>query len=296
MKIIKGISAFMIPALMCLVTVLVSCSSDTGGITYCGPSFIQFADSACIAPVTADKDVFRIPVVMSERHSEDRSIAVKTVVSESNAIEGYHYSVESHNVVIPAGELTGYLELHCSYENIGSVNDSLVATFALLIPDSEKSGLYGDRIRVRLQKVRPFRIEDYAGDMRVTCTFPYSTSAVTRYLVTTEVVDSVTLRIKHPFDDARDMIIRFRHDPENPLKQEIDVPEQIAFTDNTFGPVSMASVDGFPSYYLPEERAFVLYMEAFLAELGSFGAFYYVFQWVSPDHALAEENGLSTLY
>lgn len=263
---------------------------------YEGENFVQFADSEYIMPVTEDERVFEVPVGMTTATSYDRSIAVIVDAKNSNAIEGYHFDIESHNVTVEAGKLTANVRIHANYSKIASVNDSLVITLRILTEESNISPIYGNKTMVRLQKVRPFDIDDYVGNMQITCTFPFSLSNVTRYLVKTEKVDDHTLKIKNVFEDNRDLKIRFNEDADNPLDQSIVVKEQIAFTDNMFGPVSMMSVDGAPSYYLPEDRAFVLYMESFLSQMGSFGAYYYVFQWITPDEALAIENGLGTLY
>lgn len=293
MKLFHNILMAGLPILMGLT--LGSCQ-DSEKPFYSGQQYVQFADSVRMLPITAKDSTFQIPVVMSKASNRDRYIAVVTDLDNSNAIEGYHFSVRSHNVLIPAGKLSGNLEISASYQAIESVYDSLRVTFRLLVPEKEISPVYGNSISIGLQKIRPFNIDDYVGDMRITCTFPYSTSAVTTYLVKSEKKDSVTLVLKHPFDDVRDMTVRFHNNPQDPFDQDIDVPEQIAFTDNTFGPVSMSSVEGMPSYYLPEDRAFVLFMEAFLAGMGSFGTYYYVFEWISPDQALAEKNDLDTLY
>lgn len=262
---------------------LTCCSEDANINVYDGHNFVQFADSEVIMPVTEDNRVFEVAVGMNTVADYDRSVALVVDAKNSNALEGYHFTLESHNVVIPAGELATKVRIHGIYEKIGSVNDSLVVTLRILTDKDNVSQIYGNKIRVRLQKVRPFRIEDYVGDMQITCTFPYSTSAVTRYMVKTEKIDDHTLLIKKPFEDRRDMVITFTDNKEDPMKQDIHVKEQVAFTDNTFGPVSMASVDGVPSYYLPEDRAFVLYMDAFLSQMGSFGSYYYIFEWVAEE-------------
>lgn len=275
---------------------LVACSADYEEQQYHGPGFVQFADSAYVMPVTEGDTVFEVPVAITSTMNRDASFAVVVDQKCSNAVEGYHFELESHNVVIPAGQHTASVRLHGHYDHITSVNDSLCVTLRLLTDEANLSPLYGSTTQVHLQKVRPFRIQDYVGDMQITCTFPYSTSAVTRYLVKTEMVDEHTLRIKKPFDDTRDITVTFHDNRLDPLNQDITVREQVAFTDESFGPVSMKSVAGIPSYYLPEDRAFVLYLEAYLAQLGSFGTYYYIFQWVSPDEALAVGNGLNTLY
>lgn len=275
---------------------LTSCSSDESRNYYEGESFVMFQDSACVMPVTEDGRVFEVAVGMTRAVEHDRYVAVAVEPMETNAIEGYHFELESHNVLIPAGKLTGNVRIKAKYDNIESVDDSLAVTLRILASGEELSSLYGSKTNIRLQKVRPFRIEDYVGDMQITCTFPYSTSSVTRYYVKTEKVDAHTLVLKKVFEDTRDIVIRFHENKDNPLDQNIDVKEQVAFTDERFGPVSMSSVDGAPSYYLPEDRAFVLYLDAYLSHLGSFGSYYYIFQWVTPDEVLADKNGLGSLW
>lgn len=280
-----------------LVALLVaSCQSEVEDIKYEGDSFVQFADSNYEMPITDYDRVFEIPVGVSKASKEDRTIAVMVDTKHSNAIEGYHFTMESHNVVIPAGKRSAMLRLHGKYENIESVNDSLAITLKLLVDSKDVSSLYGDFARVRLQKVRPFNIDDYVGNLQMTCTFPFSTSSVTTFNIESEKVNDSTLLIKKPFDERRNLMLNFHTGKDDPFDQNIDVKEQVAFTDETFGMVSMKSVPGIPSYYLPEDRAFVLYMDAFLAHLGSFGSYFYIFEWISPDQALADKNNLNSLH
>lgn len=301
-KTLKTITKLMkihkIIAVIVSVALIVACSKDnTTSNQYDADSFLQFSDSAYIMPVTeTDNGGFKVTVGMTRAANYDRSIAVAIDHKASNAIEGYHFTLESHNVVIPAGQLTADLILHGKYDNINSVDDSLAVTLTILADKGNFSELYGNKTNIRLVKVRPFHIEDYVGDLLMTCTFPFSTSSVTKFYVKSEKIDDYTLLIKKPFDTARDIVIRFNDNHDDPLRQDIFMAEQVAFTDNSYGMVSMTTVDGAPSYYLPEDRAFVLYLNAFLAQVGSFGSFYYIFQWVTPDEALANANGMSTLY
>lgn len=274
---------------------IVGCKPDNSMNIYQGESFVQFQDSVYEMPVTQADRTFEISVGVSQACDKDRHVAVIVDAKASNAVEGYHFTIEDHNVLIPAGKMAGTLRLHGCYENIASVNDSLAITLRLLGSEST-SPLYGGKTNVRIQKVRPFCIDDYVGDMQLTCTFPFSTSSVTRFYIKSEKVNDHTLRLLKPFDNSRHLVLTFHDNPDDPFDQCIDVREQVAFTDQQFGPVSMQSVDGIPSYYLPEERGIVLYMDAFLSNLGSFGAYYYVLQWVSPDEVLANDNGLNTVW
>lgn len=279
-----------------MALLVASCQSEVEDIRYKGGSFVQFADSDYAMPVTDYDRVFEIPVGVTKAVDKDRTIAVMVDTKRSNAIEGYHFTMESHNVVIPAGKRSAVLRLHGNYENIESVNDSLGITLKLLVDANDISPLYGDFARVRLQKVRPFCIDDYVGNLQMTCTFPFSTSSITTFNLESEKVNDSTLIVKKPFDVRRNLVLNFHTGKDDPFDQNIDVKEQVAFTDVSFGMVSMQSVAGIPSYYLPEDRAFVLYMDAFLAHLGSFGSYFYIFEWISPDQALADKNNLNSLH
>lgn len=283
-------------SLILLLTSMVACTSQVEDIRYNGEDFVLFADSDYVMPITDDNRVFEIPVGFATPAPYERTVAVAVDVKQSNAIEGYHFQLQNPNVIVPAGKLTSMLQLKGLYEHVESVNDSLCVTLRLMSHSTSTSSLYGDVACVHLRKVRPFHIEDYVGDLQLTCTFPFSTSTVTRFNVKSEKINDSTLVVRKPFDDNRDLVLRFHTGKDNPLDQNIDMREQVAFTDATFGQVSMATVEGAPSYYLPEDRAFVLYLDAYLSHLGSFGAYYYIFQWISSDQALAGKNGLGTLY
>lgn len=290
MKMIKFLLALV------MATMSVACTSRVEDIRYEGEDFVLFSDSNYVMPLTEENDVFEIPVGFATVATHSRTVAVMVDVRESNAIENYHFTVESHNVTVPAGQLTGMLRLRGIYDHVESVSDSLAITLRLLTKEADASPVYGNTAHVLLRKVRPFHIEDYVGDLRLTCTFPFSTSSVTSFNVKSEKLNDSTLVVRKPFEDTRDLVLRFHTGKDNPFDQNIDMREQVAFTDATFGQVSMSTIDGIPSYYLPEDRAFVLYLDAYLAHLGSFGAYYYVFEWISPDQALADKNGLNTIY
>lgn len=272
-----------------------SCSSEIPDIHYDGKEFVQFSDSIYDVPVTQKEEVFEIPVVFSTKVDVDRHIIVDIDKAKSNATEGFHFTLESRNLTIPAGENTAKVRVKGVYENMNP-NDSLAFTLRIINHEGEQMDIYSRTATVHLTKLLPFNIDDYVGDMLMTCTFPFSTSNTTTVLIESQKVDDHTLRIVAPFDDVRDLTIKFHEDSENPFDRNIDVKSQIAFTDVNYGPVSMSSIEGYPSYYIPQDRAFVLYMIAELEHVGSFGAFYYIFRWITPDEAIARRNGLPTLY
>lgn len=283
-----------IAALCALLTIFCGCNSES--IYYEGDNYVLFSDSLLDMPVTESEDrLFDVYIGTTRVANVDRTYIVDVDMSQTNALEGYHFDILSHNVTIKAGERTGCVQLKGYYKNI-NVNDSLAITLKLVGAEEQISPLYKDRANVRLHKCMPFHIDDYVGDVRVTATFPFSTSQMTKFLRKTEKVDENTLVIKALFDDTHDLTIRFHSNDEDPFANDIDMVEQTAFTDAAFGEVAMRTLPGAPSYYLPSERAFVLYLEAFVPLIGSFGGYYYIFEWITPEQAEAEENGLSTPY
>lgn len=281
--------------LMATMFIMASCTSEMNETHYSGKEFVQFSDSLYSMPVTESEDVFEVPVVMSKASDVDRHVIVDVDLKKTNATEGYHFTIENRNLTIPAGEMRANLHIKGNYANLNA-KDSLAITLRILNYEYSQLDLYARSANVRLYKIKPFCIDDYVGDMLLTCTFPFSTSQSTTLLTKSEKVNDSTLNVIAPFDDSRNLTLRFHTGKDNPFDRNIDMRTQVAFTDVNYGNVSMSSVEGAPSYYLPEERAFVLYLLAELEHYGAFGAYYYVFEWITPDEALARRNGLPTLY
>ena len=281
--------------LFIILCTLFSCQEDNSDNLYQGGSFVQFADSAYNMPVTQDEPVFEVPVVFSSAVSYDRKVIVDVDPKKSNAIEGYHYSIMNRNITIPAGEMKATVQLKGHYAHL-QPSDSLAVTLRIVGLEDYVNELYGLSTNVQIVKVLPFDIHDYVGDLLLTCTFPYSTSSTTDFALKSEYVNDSTLLVKDVFETGRNLKLYFHTGKDNPFDRDIEMRETVAFTDDNYGPVSMATVPNAPSYYLPEHRAFVLYLNAYLAQVGSFGSYYYIFQWMTPDEAIAFKNGMSTLH
>lgn len=291
----KVLTVLTLPLAWAVSGAFCSCSSEIPDIHYDGEEFVQFGDSVYDMPVTKEEKIFEIPIVFSTTANIERHIVVDVDRKNTNATEGYHFTLESRNLIVPAGQNTAKVRLRGYYSHM-SPSDSLAVTLCILNHEGQQLDIYSKKAIVHLAKLLPFNIDDYVGDMLMTCTFPYSTSNTTTFLLESKKVDDHTLRIVAPFEEGRDLIATFHEDKENPFDRNIDVRTQIAFTDVNYGPVSMSSIEGYPSYYIPQDRAFILYMNAELEHMGSFGAFYYIFRWITPDEAIARKNGLGTLY
>lgn len=273
---------------------LTACESEQ--IYYNDKSYIMFSDSLWDMPITENNEKYFDVYVGSTTTSDvDRTFMVDVDMKRTNAIEGYHFEILSRNVVIKAGERVGKISLKGYYDNM-EVKDSLAVTLKLLSIEDETLDFYNNWANVRLHKCPPFNINDYVGDMRLTCTFPFSTTHVSKFLVKTEKKNDSTLIVKAPFDETHDLTLKFHTAKENPFDTTIDMVEQIAFTDSYYGEVAMMTIPGVDSYYLPEDRAFVLILNVFIPKVGAFGNYYYIFEWVKPEVAEAEKNGITNPY
>lgn len=279
-----------IGCLMCLV----ACDSER--TMYEGEQYVLFSDSIHYVPVTVNEDfVYEIPIGTTTTSNTDRHYIVDVDYKKTNAQEGYHYEILSRNVTIKAGQMSGAVKIKGVYDHI-AYHDSLTVTLRIIGAAQEISSLYKNECEVHLIKCLPFNIHDYIGDMRMAATFPFSTSSITYNMVKTEYINDSTLLIKTPFDQNHDIKVRFHTGKDDPFDQDIEVTEQIAFTDASYGNVAMKTSSAVTSFYLPYERAFVIYADMFLPVVGSFGTYAYIFEWRSPEQAEADKNGLTTPY
>ena len=83
-------------------------------------------------------------------------------------------------------------------------------------------------------------------------------------------------------------------DDSDPTDYIIHVPEQPAFKDMNYGTVWVRSLEMYPSYFNVPDRFFVLYLEMYLPQMGSFGAYPYIFKCISQDEADNMDNGAAT--
>lgn len=275
-----------------LVALLLT-SCENPEINYQKAGRVQFADSTAYMPVTEDAErLFPITVGVDHATEYDRHFAVELVMSKSTAIEGYHFDLLSKNVTIKAGELTGELHAQGYFDHIKH-GERLIYTLRLLAPKGVVWEMYGGESRISMIRTPRFEIDNFVGNLRLYATFPFSES-LTNFLVTSEKLNDSTLLIKQPFGRAYDLRVNFTTNWNEPLTDRVTIPEQGAFVDFTYGVIKARSDENYPSYYVSAGRFFVLWMNLFVEQIGSFGTYEYVFQWVSQAEADAENGQVGT--
>lgn len=291
-KIINGLYAMLLAVLTITAT---SCEADRP--SYDGPSYILFSDTLNVLPVQNNDEYFDIPVAATKACSYDRTVAVEVIDKNSNAIEGKHYTIDSHSVVIKAGERMGNIRIRGFYDNI-KVSDNLALTLRLLTPENEHWNLYSDNYesKVILQKCCPFDINLFEGYAVLTSTYmqEFMPNVDNRLIKT--VVDPEnenTIIMKDYFYDGYDVKIRFTtKDILNPL---IEMDEQVfAPTADAFGTnygdgyLHLYQPNGPVSYYSTCEQFIFQYFTLYVPGMAGnnvVGTFANAVEWVSDEEA-----------
>ena len=108
--------------LFAAVTLLSGCHERY--VTYSDDEYVMFADTLATYPVQKDVEWFSIPVVSTVIKDYDRTFAVEVIDKGSNAIENFHYRLESNTITIKAGENRADVKVYGYYDNI-EASDSL---------------------------------------------------------------------------------------------------------------------------------------------------------------------------
>ena len=284
-----------------VATFMTGCQSED--IVYSGPEYVMFSDSIYTMPVLDAEDAtFSVPVAATTTVGYDRNYAVEIVNGKSTAVRGFHFDfVEtSNNIVIKAGERVANVQLKGHYANVGR-EDSLKLCLRLVEPQSQKWELYGNETQVDFIKCHPFKMNDFLrikndadeANFMMYATFPFDTNMVT---LTAKGVkkDDKTLMLTDMFGNSGVGDIRLIFDDSDPLDLQITVPEQPAFRESTYGTVWLRSVAQYPSYFNTFDNFFVLILEVYVPQIGSFGVYQYIFRALSTDESENNNNGAAT--
>ena len=275
---------------MAAALLMVACESEDK--MYEGKNYVMFSDSIYTMPVMVDDQEFEVPVAATTTASYDRNYAVEILNEKSTAVRGVHFDfVEgSNNITIKAGERVGMVRIKPIYSHMER-NDSLVISLRLLEPAEEQLAIYGNTTRIDMVKCYPFDMNDFifpGGNMYMLASFPFS-SDTQQIRVNGEVKDDHTFILKDAFSDIYPLRLEF--DDSDPLDYTIRVPEQPAFKDSSYGTVYVRSVDMYPSYFVVPDHFFVLYLEVYIPQLGSFGVYQYIFKCITQNEADDMDNG-----
>lgn len=268
-----------------LLGLLAGCQAEK--TTYEGPDYILFSADSHTLGIVDSEEWFEIPISATRIADQDRTIGVEVVASETSAIEGLHYILESNTLTIPKGELTTAVRIKGLAENI-DINSMLSIKLRLVIDPELVWDAYGIESEVLLQKCCPFDINNFTGYAKVTSTWTMQYMNAEARLVRTErdPDDKSAIIVKDMFYDGYD--IRLRLNSDDRLNPTVELAEQVlGTTGEAFGTIygngklMMAEPTGYTSYYGTCENFLVLYTMMYVDGVGVVGTYVNIFEWIS---------------
>ena len=268
-----------------LLSLLAGCQAEK--TTYEGPDYILFSADSHTLGILDSEEWFEIPISATRTAYEERTIGVEVVASESSAIEGLHYILESNTLTIPKGELTTAVRIKGLAENI-DINSMLSIKLRLVIDPELVWDAYGIESEVLLQKCCPFDINNFTGYAKITSTWTMQYMNAEARLVRTErdPEDKSAIIVKDMFYDGYD--IRLRLNSDDRLNPTVELAEQVlGTTGEAFGTIygngklMMAEPTGYTSYYGTCENFLVLYSMMYVDGVGVVGTYVNIFEWIS---------------
>lgn len=274
-----------------ILLTFVGCKSEKP--TYNGRDFIMFAsESQAFGVVDSSDEWFEVMVSAARPADIDRYIGVEVIATESNAIEGLHFELESNTLCIKAGELTTAVRIRGIAENI-YINQQLDITLGLVLDKQYIWDEYDTTTRVTLQRCCKFDINTFTGYAVLTSTWCMQYMNVESRLVKTHVAsdDSNIIVIEDMYYEDYDVRIELHsNDLLNPIAT-LCGEQVVGSTGEAFGTIygngelMMAETIGYTSYYSTCERFAVLYATIYVEEVGTVGTYVNILEWVSDDEA-----------
>lgn len=268
-----------------LLSLLAGCQAEK--TTYEGPDYILFSADSHTLGILDSEEWFEIPISATRTANEERTIGVEVVASESSAIEGLHYILESNTLTIPKGELTTAVRIKGLAENI-DINSMLSIKLRLVIDPELVWDAYGIESEVLLQKCCPFDINNFTGYAKITSTWTMQYMNAEARLVRTErdPEDKSAIIVKDMFYDGYDIGLKLNS--EDRLNPTVTLTEQVlGTTGEAFGTIygngklMMAEPTGYTSYYGTCENFLVLYSMMYVDGVGVVGTYVNIFEWIS---------------
>lgn len=259
---------------------------------YDGPNHIIFSESDHAFGVVDSDEWFEIEISATHEASVDRDFGVEIIASESSAIEGLHYELESNTLRIKAGKLTTTLRLRGLAENFDT-NEVLNITLNLVLPDESVSAEYGTRASITLQHCCNFDINAFTGYAVLTSTWSMEYMNVESRLVRTHIdqTESNVVVIEDMFYEDHDIRIKLHNEDRiNPLAS-LCGSQVLGSTGEAFGTIygndelMIGAYNEAVSYYSTCETFLLLYSEMYVENVGSVGIFANVVEWISDDEA-----------
>ena len=267
-------------------------------VTYSDDEYVMFADTLATYPVQKDVEWFNIPVVSTVVKDYDRTFGVEIIDKGNNAIENYHYRLESNTVTIKAGENRADVRVHGYYDNI-EATDSLGFELQLVMNSNLEMPMYGKNTKAVLMKSCPFDINNFTGYCVLTSMFLYNysiTGSYQRLVYTEKHPTQENMIICHNWiNDGYDVTMTFNAD--DPMLPLVTMDrDQVASDEGSFfgtahgdNKILVTNSSYYDSVFYPCGNYLYIWTEMYVENLGepvgTVGHFYNIMEWVSDEEA-----------
>lgn len=285
-----------ISTLIILCTLLIAgCKADN--VEVAGGSY-HFAEQSYSFGVLSNEEWFEVPVIATLPHSEARNIGIEVVASESSAIEGVHFSLESHTLPLKADSNEAVVRIQGNPEAF-ELGEILTLKLRLAVDDKYTDDTTTAECEIELQKCCPFDINAFTGYCKITSTYFMQYLNCDARLVRTErdPENENGIVIKDMFYEGHD--VHFTLHSDDPLNPIADMPTTVVgSTGEAFGTIygngklMISEPEGegidsemYKSYYGMCERFLFNYAMLYVEEVGIVGVFVNIFEWISDDEA-----------
>lgn len=274
---------------ICIAFAFSACRADY--TVDANPDIVMFSSKSYTVGVMDSEEWLEIPISATKAVNYDRNIGVEVLWSESSAIEGLHYVVESNTLTIPKGELTTAFRIRGIAENI-AIGEELTLSLNLVLDEDNISDLYGTHSEVKLQRCCKFDINNFVGYAKITSTWTMQYMNSDARLVRTELGEKEnTIVVKDMFYEGYDIEVSF--DDSDPLAPRVILPDVqvLGSTGEAFGTIYgdgkllMSEPTGYSSYFGACENFMVVYSLIYVANVGTVGTYVNIFEWISNDEA-----------
>ena len=280
-------------------------------VTYSDAEYVMFADTLKTYPVLEGEVYFSVPVVSTVVRDYDRTFGVEVVDKGSNAIENYHYKLQSNTITIKAGTNRADVMVAGCYDNINP-EDSLGFQLRLIMNDALEmpfngTETYGRHTNVVLMKSCPFDVNNFTGYCVLTSMFLYQYSPTGAYqrLIKTEKhpTQPNTIICRNWIADGYDVTMTFH--PEDPMRPLVTMDDDQVMSDegSFFGiaygddKILVKSSTINESVFYSCGNYLYIWAETYVENLGTpfgtVGHFYNIMEWVSKEEGeRLEREGL----
>lgn len=285
--------------LFILCTLLtVGCNSDNvevaGGI-------YRFSSASYAFGVQESEEWFEVPIIATLPHSQTRNIGIEVVAAESSAIEGVHFSLESHTIQLKADKEACTLRIKGNPEKF-EVGEILSLKLRLAVDESFIDNDTAGECEIILHRCCPFDINRFEGYAVLTSTWCMQyMSADSRLVHATVEHDNNIVIIEDMFYDGYDIRVKLDSgDRLNPIATLTDT-QILGPTGEAFGTIygdgkiliaeakeyasENMDLSGYVSFYSMCEGFMMLYTVMYVDGIGEIGLFGNILEWISDDEA-----------